>query len=312
MKLLKQILLFVSILFVVFYVLDIVFTSVFKNGYYNKTQWINQLENREFDYIIHGNSRAYTTIDVGRLNKETGLHGLNISVDGSSITEQSLMVQMFFAKKNKTKALFLEIDFWTDSVSGTSSINLERVSKFDIPKFFPYLKEDLVFDHYKDFGAAWYVYRYIPFYRYAEYNSIWGPHQIAIDMFHLLKPEYDQNGGHFYTNFDYKGDTTIKRMPFDSKGNFKYLNRIIAECEKNNMKLVCFTSPVANIRVDKEYFDSIETLRQMLASKNVQYHNFAHIFSGQFEKFIDETHINPRGVAAYHDTIQNLVMTYCK
>ena len=299
MKLLKKSLILLLLVFAVFFVLDEVFTAVFKNGYYNKAQWLNHIHDQQYDYIVHGSSRAYTTIDVGRLNRETGLRGLNISVDGSWIADQKLMLEMFLAKGNKMKKLYLQIDPW--------AVNKDSMSHFAIPKFFPYLKEDLVFNHYKDYGTQWYAYRYIPFYRYAEFNSIWGIHQVIVDVFHLVPPDFDEYGGHFYTDTHYKGDTTLQDIRFVN-GELKYLNKIIDICKKNNIELTCFTAPLSNVRDDTAYRQSIDTLRQTLAGKGVKYYDFAPVFTTQFDHFTDEIHLSPKGVADFHEKFKKIMM----
>ena len=312
MKLLKNLVALSLITYLTFFLLDLIFTEVFKKGYYNKTQWINKIENQKFDYIIHGNSRAYTTLDVGIINKETNLKGLNLSVDGSSITEQALMLDLFMAKGNKIKTLFLEIDYWFDSTAMTSSLNLETVSKFDLPKFFPYLKDNMVFDHYKDFGIKWYAYRYIPFYRYAEFNSIWGPHEVIVDLFHVVKPEYDENGGHFYSNYDYHGTKKMDKLSFNPNGRFKYFNRIVNNCKKNNIKLVCFTSPISFLKEDEKYTQSMKSLEKMLQKNDIKFYNFSLIFAGKYSMFVDELHLNMNGVRAYHPYIKDMVQQNVK
>ncbi|MBC8112071.1 MAG: hypothetical protein H7Y04_13515, partial [Verrucomicrobia bacterium] len=300
MKLIKQLAILSIILFAVFWVLDVLFTEVFKSGDYNKVQWVNQIENQTFDYLVHGNSRVYTTMDVGKLNQETGLKGFNVSVDGSSIVDQALMLEMFLAKGNTFKKLFLQIDPW--------SLDNDSIVPFALPKFFPYLKQDLVFRHYSEFGFQWYAYRYIPFYRYAEFNSIWGPHQVANDLFKLLPKEYDQNGGHFYTDTTYRGKRDLEKMEYKVMGGkLKYFSRIVATCRKNNIELITFTSPIANACLDSAHAKSMQALQQTMAARNITYHNFSDIFNQKYEYFTDEIHLNQFGVAAYHPIVKNML-----
>jgi hypothetical protein len=323
MKLIKKGLILLLITFAVFFLLDEVFTAVFKNGTYNKSQWLNHIHDQQYDYIIHGSSRAYTTLNVGKLNKETGLKGLNISVDGSWIADQKLMLEMFLDKGNKMKKLYLQIDPW--------AVNKDSMSHFAIPKFFPYLKEDLVFNHYKDYGAQWYAYRYVPFYRYAEFNSTWGIHQVLVDMFNLMKPDFDEYGGHFYTETTYRGsikmgDPSVQNYFFspikldkygkpelDENGKskpaeLKYLNKIIDICKKNNIELICFTAPVSNVNADEAYRKNIDELRKILESKEVKYYDFAPVYATQFDHFTDEIHLNPKGVAAFHEEFKKILI----
>src|SRR5690554_4090222 len=108
-KLFINILLFLIILFSIFWILDYAFTTVYKKGDYTKIQWLYNKKNQNYDYAIHGSSRAFTTIDVGKINSKTALKGINISVDGSTITDQYLMLKIFLGNNNNIKHLYLQV-----------------------------------------------------------------------------------------------------------------------------------------------------------------------------------------------------------
>jgi len=286
-KFFKKIFYLFAILYLVFWVLDVGFTYIFQEGYYTKIQWLYKRNNEQYDFVIHGNSRAYTTIDVGIVEAETGKKGLNISVDGSSIPDQYLMLKIFLLNNNKFKKLYLQVDPF--------SSDTEQIFDFAVPKFLPYMKDDIVFDHFKQFGPEWYAYRYIPFYRYDTYNTLWGLHEVLIDQFHLLKQDFDQYGDYFYPNIDYKGPEKLRTLVFNLTSNFKFLNQIIDLCKSHNVELILFTAPIVDIELDDAYYKNMEGFKQLMDSKGVKYYNYGDLYKNNPTLFYNEIHINRNG-----------------
>lgn len=271
----------------IFWLLDLGFTHVFKNGYYTKVQWLYTLKEKNFDYAVHGSSRAFTTVDIPLIEEATSKKGINISVDGSSIPDQYLMLKIFLENGNTLKKLYLQVDPF--------SSDTEVIFDFAIPKFFPYIKDKIVFDHYKQFGAEWSAYRYIPFYRYAKYNTLWGIHEVLIDKFKILPQDFDGYGDFFYPSVNYKGPDSLRHMTFDLNGKYKFLNQIIKLCKENNVQLVLFTAPVADLILDKNYYDNIAGFTNMMKKKGVSYHNYGDIYGHDPKFFYNQIHITKEG-----------------
>lgn len=299
-KILLNILYLFLILFGLFWALDLLFTTVYQKGNYTKIQWLYKMKHQEFDFALNGSSRAYTTVNIESIEQETKLNGINISVDGSTITDQYLMLKIFLENNNTLKKLYLQVDPW--------STNMEQISHFAIPKFFPYLKEETVFEHFKQFGAKWYAYRYIPFFRYAEYNTIWGGHQLLNDMFHLFPQDFDEDGCYFYTETEYRGTKELQDLRYEIDGKYKFLNQIITLCDNYDIELILFTAPVANIRINEEYMANMEQFRLMMEGKGVKYFNFGHIYGNEVKNFTDEIHLNPYGVSDFTERIQECIL----
>ena len=283
----KRLSLLVLASLVFFWLLDLGFTYVFKKGYYTKIQWLYTLENKNYDFAIHGNSRAFTTVDIPVIEKATGKNGINISVDGSSIPDQYLMLKIFLKNGNKIKKLYLQVDPF--------SSNTEEIFDFAIPKFLPYIKDPMVFDHFKQFGKEWYAYRYVPFYRYAKYNTLWGIHEVLIDNFKILPQDFDKYGDFFYPNVNYKGPDSLRHMTFDLNGKYKFLNQIIELCKLNNVELILFTAPVADIILDKGYYANAENFKKLMQNKAVSYYNYGDLYGHDPKFFYNQIHITKDG-----------------
>lgn len=297
-KFFKRLLILLFLCLGLFWLFDLGFTYVFKKGYYTKIQWLYNKEAQEYDYAINGSSRAYTTLDLSKIEQRTGKKGINISVDGSSIPDQYLMLKIFIQNKNRIKKLYLQIDPF--------SSDTEEIFDFAIPKFFPYLKDEIVFDHFKQFGYEWYAYRYIPFYRYAKYNTLWGPHEVLIDHFKILPHDFDEYGDYFYPNIDYKAPKKLRHLTFDLNSRFKFLNEIITLCKQNHIQLILFTAPVADIIIDKEYHQNIISFTEMMKSKGVLYYNYGDLYGNNPENFYSEIHLSGNGALKFTEHVLSI------
>lgn len=295
-KIFQDLFTLIVIVFSLFWLLDELFTRVYQNGNYTKTQWIYKIKKQRFDFAVHGSSRGYTTIDVGAIARETHLKGINLSIDGSSIPDQYLLLKIFLEHQNSIQQLYLQVD--------PVSASTEHIFASTIPKLFPYLKDPFVFDHYKQYGFIWYVYRYVPFYRYAEYNTIWGLHQFLNEFFHLFPKEYDLYGGRFYPVAQYKKPTQYRQFAFDLTSDYKYLNKIIALCQANNIKLVLFTAPYSHVAVDRAYRQNVAAFTKMINAKGITYINYAHAYNHAFNLFYDDVHLNQNGVKSFTAELQ--------
>lgn len=283
----KCLFILIAIAWALFWLLDEGFSYVFRNGYYTKIQWLYKMENQEFDYAVHGSSRAFTTVDIPKIDSARKLKGINISVDGSSIPDQFIMLKLFLENGNKIKRLYLQVDPF--------SSNTEDIFDFAIPKFFPYIKDDRVFNHFKQFGAEWYAYRYIPFYRYAKFNTLWGPHEVLIDKYRLLPTDFDKYGDYFYPEVGYKGPEKLRDFTWPLDGKYTWLNQIIDLCKSHNVKLILFTAPVADAIADAKYEQNIAAFTAKMKARGVDYYNYGNLYGHDPKFFYNEIHITKAG-----------------
>ncbi|NMM47227.1 hypothetical protein [Marinigracilibium pacificum] len=298
-RLFKNLLIFFVLVYAVFWFLDFAFTSIYQQGTYYKTQWLNNTENNEYDFAIHGSSRPYTCIDTKKVVEDTNLKGINISLDGSTTPTHALMLEMFLKRGNKIKTLYLNVDNW--------EADTEVVGQFSYPRFFPYYKEKEVYEHYSRFGLKWQLYRFIPFIRYAEQNTTWGLHQLANSLFHFKKPDYDSYGSKIYESTEYHGTQDLFEYNFDTSGKMYYLNKIIELCNSNNIELVVFVCPFANAKTDSEYYKGIEDFKEYLNNKGVKFYNFGDKYNLKFDLFVDEDHLNKNGVPLFTEDVVKMI-----
>ena len=288
-----------SLALILFYALDVVFTKIYQEGSFYKTQWLFQINKQSYDYAILGASRSYTALDVGEINHQTDLNGINLSLDGSFISTQSLILDVFLSNQNNINTLYLNIDGW--------QLDYNTESQFTYPRFLPYVENDLVYNHFVQLDKKWYLYRYVPFMRYAEFNFTWGLHMLVNNLLGFIEPDFDEFGTRIYKFTDYRGEREVKHNLFKTQGEFKYLNRIIETCNEKNIELVTFVPPIATIKRDTIYYENIASFEKWIESKGVKFYNFGDLYPQQYELYTDEIHLNKYGVEKFSKVFSSVV-----
>jgi hypothetical protein len=213
--------------------------------------------------------------------------GINLSLDGSEISTQSVLMNLFL-QKNSLKTLYLQVDYW--------NVNSESTNDIADARLLPYLNSGICFNHYKQFGYKWYLYRYIPFWKYAEFNYYWGPVIFMNSLFEILKPEFDlKTGTLFYPNGKFIGKNVKQNVVFPQDSNYKFLSEIITMCQNKNIKLVLFTAPYSAVLPSKESEFSLNEFSIFCKKHKVTYFNFSSIFEKNNEFFYDDVHLKSNG-----------------
>ena len=88
------------------YMLDFIYSSVYKNGgYRDKVMWMHDIKDESFDYVIFGSSRANNFVIPNLIFDRTGQRGLNLAIQASGPLEIELAVREYL-KHNKAKRFF--------------------------------------------------------------------------------------------------------------------------------------------------------------------------------------------------------------
>jgi hypothetical protein len=274
------------------YLLDAWFESRYQHDNLYKTQWIINKKNQQYDYVVLGASHSYVGFDMGVADSMLGMKGINISLDGSLIGTQSVLADVFFNRnQNKTKYLL----FCLDNPDG---LNTELLADIADGRMMPYLDYPEVFSFYKPYGIKWYFDRYVPFWKYAEYNYYWGPHAFANTWAHFMKNDFDTVHGSRYdfgNHYD-NTDTALDIVDYEQdKAEYKYFNRVLDVCKQNNIKPVLFTWPLG--RADTSAIAQQNVINFTAYCKNRGY-DFIYLgdhLNYQFEYFGTKGHLNKKG-----------------
>jgi hypothetical protein len=157
-----------------------------------KANWIFAMDHRDFDFIVIGSSRAYHTVDIPTIDRATRLEGVNLGLNGAAFPEIALVLERFL-EHNTTREVALEVD----------PFGLDRNYLHDQMHpwlYVPYIDEPLVEDVLEyHFGAQAEAWRWIPLYKYAEWNERIGLRSVLEDIRHPA-PEFDAFGSRLSTS----------------------------------------------------------------------------------------------------------------
>ncbi len=277
--------------------MDLIITHYFLQSDYYKPLWLNKIKNQNVDYILLGNSRVYSTIDVGEIEKSTHLKGINLGLDGSNFASQLLMLKVFYNNNNLTKKILLQVDptvYASDDNDTFAAYN-----------FLPLIGEGYIFEHYKAQGYEYYLYKYIPLLKYGKFNFKWSVENLVKLKLHQWKPPYDQYGSYLH-NEEYQGDSL---QFFDKKTlppKNLYLGKIIQFCKAKNIELVLFTAPYIDYDLENEAL--IDGFNNTIQEYNLPYYNYHNLLRKNYDKFYDNNHINTKGIAIFNKKIESILL----
>jgi hypothetical protein len=259
-----------------------------------KTQWIMQKKQQQYDYVVLGASHAYVGFDVGVADSMLQKKGINISLDGSLIGTQSVLADLFFNRnQNKTPTLFFCID-------NPSAINTEVLADIADGRMMPYMKYHEVFNFYKPYGVKWYFDRYVPMWKYAEYNYYWGPHIFANTWANYMKPDFDTVSGsrYDYGNYYDNSDTMTVSLDFqlkEAESGYKYFKKIIQVCRQNNITPVLFTLPLGRADTSAEAKQHLADFNAYCKKEGLDFYYLGDYLNYEFKYFGTKGHLNKKG-----------------
>lgn len=259
-----------------------------------KTQWILNKQQQHFGYVVLGASHSYVGFDTGLADSLSGTKGINISLDGSLIGTQSVLADLFFNRqRNSTKYLLFSID-------NPSAINTEVLADIADGRMMPYLHYDEVFNFYKPYGIKWYFDRYVPFWKYAEYNYYWGPHIFADSYLHYMKPDFDTSGGSRYDYNQRYDNTDTGLVPIDfelskAASEYKYFKAIMNVCRKNNIQPVLFTLPLGRADTSAIAKQNLSQFQAFCQQQGIKYMYLGDFLNYEFDYYSTKGHLNKKG-----------------
>ena len=138
------------------------------SSFYKPSFVVNSISETEFDYVILGSSTGLTTLNSSQIDDLTGLRGLNISIDDTSMSSHYLMLEHFLESEKSTRQLLLAIS------PGDIGNDQPKLSGNDY-RFLPFISNDYVQEYYASFSSKEAqisaVSKYFPFMGVGYYNA---------------------------------------------------------------------------------------------------------------------------------------------
>ena len=285
----KVFILFLGVVSIAF-ILDWGFTQTFKDGKTNKVQWLKNMNNKHYDYVVLGTSRAWWNLDIQRINEASNLNGISIANNHFSCTEMLLRMKRFLNNKNTTDKVYLQIDYFFFKTE-------KKLFSPTVYNFIPYLNDSATYHFLSEKSDEWIWYKYAPFIRYTEFNFQWGLEEVLLTKMGLRNTIFDEYGA-FFSNNRWYGDS-VKTNNDYAKENNHALIELLQFCDKNKIDVELYTAPFYNLRIstDKklDFYHRINSLEK-------KYTDFSDLFQQQ-QFFNDNEHLSIKGGKAFTDTL---------
>src|SRR6478752_8284779 len=174
-----------------------------------KTRWIINLREQHVDYLFLGSSRMANTVACHQLDSALQTKSLNIATAGSSYVENYALFYNFLKNGNTTKTLILSLDLFK---SRHRDYDKEKITTLVFKKFdlFPLYSDDTIKEVYRDYSKEMnlLLWDFIPFSRYAEYNSYFRFNDLLkYSKGERYPPSFDTlSGEQLVEHYKFKGD----------------------------------------------------------------------------------------------------------
>lgn len=300
-----------SILYTGLKLLDKYYSNIILANNCEKNFWAIKKEKLELDYVILGSSRAENQIDIKELNKLTTKRGLNLGRNGVGLADNYLILHHFL-KKNTTKEIILQVDQFCFNPHESFTY------PFSDYLFVPFIEDSITSNVILNkSGFIKYVFwKYIPFIKYAEFNSEY--------KFFSIKNDYGKNCQSNFDKFGYSVPSTKRKFADFVNGvlidhRFKegqlvknkiplkleplnYFHKINNLAKSKDIKLSIFMSPIhpkfTNSRTDfLPFCERIDSLSKSMALPYYNYNSWKITNPDYF--FSDFTHLNAEGVKLF-------------
>lgn len=252
--------------------------SLRQSSFYKPSFLVNDIKEKQFDYIILGASTGLTTLNTKTIDSVLQTNGLNLAMDDTALSSQYLMLQHFLAQGKSAKFCIL-------APSATSfEVDNNEISGNDY-RFLPFINSDYVSDYYKAFSK-----QPAPLLHWSKWVPMLGVSYFNAELFYpslltVVTPKkrnrFDDKGNYNYpiNNSIDKPIVNTKMLPIDFKN--PYANKIKALCELHNIKLICYFSPMQTKKVVTET-TGFTIINHSNLLKNEMF-------------FFDEKHVNNNG-----------------
>jgi hypothetical protein len=293
---------FISVLYFILLGIETIYAS-FSFNICEKPIWVQKFEKRNFDFIISGSSRAENNVDINTIEQLTNYKGLNIAYEGSAFSENYLALYTFFKNGNKAKYILLNADEW-------GVIDQKKAYNYPFHGYYYFngMGNDTIDQLLKEnYGSLkYFLWKYIPFVKYAEYNNIYNPCRMIYE-----KPlNFEKNKGADLLSSNSSKDWKLEEhtlMP--DKYSVMNLNRIIELCKTYKMQLIFFNAPnFIELFSNKKIITGdtcLKLVKSIAQRNNIEYWDFSFQkeISGDRSLFYNSNHLNSDGAKMFSKCI---------
>jgi hypothetical protein len=283
-----------------------------------KAHWILKLKSRQYDAAFIGSSRVYNCLDTRCIDSILLTKSINLGAGGASYPENYLLLDQFIKNGNSIKLLCIQVDMW-----GLVPAEQAYTHAFSEEKYLHLLGDDIVDSVYlkNSNPLKFYFRKYLPFFKYAEYNSIYPVDETLLGIAKNAAPyNWDvTNGSHILKgkkknfSFDLCNNNSFENLSY-SLNSFYSLEKMISYANTHKIKVVLFTTPsyIPFMKNVSFYKPSMDSIKNIVSRSGIKYYNFETlplcIDSAYFRDF---SHLNDKGAVMFSgcfaDSLKNSI-----
>ena len=252
--------------------LDNIFDYIFTK--YSKRNAFNILENKTYDLVVIGDSRAQGNIIPEIIDSALNISSINVASPALYPVDILAGIELYISKNKTPKFILIELG---------ETYKFKSASKLGRQQFLPYYKSNILSNYYNYCEDS--KYYNIPLYRYIKYRDIgWRE---------LYKILINNHNNIFELGKGYRKVEVIGTDILNTNINWGkaqrmniHIQSIIDLCKSNNIFLIFFTSPV--------YGEFDQNLCNYFDAKINNYINQSKLIAN-INYFADRTHVNHKG-----------------
>ena len=278
-----------------------------KSGEYDKLNTIF-LKKNNFNTIIAGSSTAESHIIPTIFDSITKQNSYNIGLNGQFMPVISGSLKAYLVHSETPHTIILSIDY---------HLYTGKLVVYRFPRFFPYLKNEPLYETLKKSDSRFWGFRYISFYSMPFFDDTY---------LNAVFRGYTGLTGHYDTDFSkgyvpipketYQNMDTVNYKPFYSlpeKIVFSSLDSIIFLCKRKNINIIFVATPMyykgsAVILNKKEVMGKFKECAEKNSIPFMDYTNDPICYNKLF--FADPYHLNETGAKIFTQKFATDVRQY--
>lgn len=249
-KFLKYIISIVFSLLLIAVLLDIVYTTVIEKTIpRNKVRYALSLKDKHYDVLFLGSSRVQNSI-VTSMFKENNITILNMGLEGATLGDNWLMLDLL--KKNKVTfdRIFVQLDYMYNSKDNSFS---DR-SKSNL---LPLIRKKNIREIFKKTDTDFNKNYYIPFYRYLTNSYSIGFREFVSSLLNK-KPRISFEDG--FTPKYGNSKLAKEQLPKSIISHSKIYNKINNTCISMGVEPIYFIAPYCSKMIDNGFVKKLDSV----------------------------------------------------